>query len=255
MFAGDIVMSVPCYLYGTILNTDGCLHVYKDRLDFVNKEGEMVRGSGWVGWGGWTCQQGGGAGEGKRVVVWRGDMVRGSGGLVLCVVEGRDGEGIGKAVRGEEQRLAVLEVHISVLRQDRAKGPGQHHLARPSVGQFVRMTVTERVMRSCACAFSSDRRAIASGLRVAAQQPTPSQLSRPVSVASTSGRCTCAHAAAAAAAAAQVHSVPMDCIEQIGQRPVPKLNSATGSLLTLQVRGKNCSWGTAGGEWQLGNGS
>lgn len=38
---GTVVMSVPCYLYGTLVNTDGVLQVYKDRLDFV-KEDQVV---------------------------------------------------------------------------------------------------------------------------------------------------------------------------------------------------------------------
>ncbi len=33
----------------------------------------------------------------------------------------------------------------------------------------------------------------------------------------------------------QVHSVPLDCIELIGQRPVPLLASGNGSLMSVQV--------------------
>jgi hypothetical protein len=43
-------MSVPCYLYGVLLNKDGVLHIYKDRLEFVTQQHEVVSaGSGGLG--------------------------------------------------------------------------------------------------------------------------------------------------------------------------------------------------------------
>ena len=39
---GELVQSVPCYLYGSIRNRDGVLHLYTDRVEFTSSQQQQV---------------------------------------------------------------------------------------------------------------------------------------------------------------------------------------------------------------------
>lgn len=39
---GDLVQSVPCYLYGSIRNRDGVLHLFTDRVEFASSQQQQV---------------------------------------------------------------------------------------------------------------------------------------------------------------------------------------------------------------------
>ena len=44
--ASEPVMSVPCHLYGRLMNDEGTLHVYADKLEFVAAPNQTVVGDG-----------------------------------------------------------------------------------------------------------------------------------------------------------------------------------------------------------------